>query len=108
MKTNGIYLFDDRLVITFNYKEGCKTISLCNIMSAIDKDVLCSDLSAASAPKQELGVKRQESGTKDEKSLYSPSFCSSQSPKNVSSSMTGTPRNCAFASLLPGSAPQIR
>ncbi|MDR1563714.1 MAG: recombinase family protein [Oscillospiraceae bacterium] len=29
---NAIYLFDDRLVLTFNYKEGCKTIALSDIM----------------------------------------------------------------------------
>ena len=39
---NGIFLYDDKIILTFNYKEGCKTISLCDIMS--------SDLSAIAAP----------------------------------------------------------
>ena len=43
---NAIYLFDDRLVITFNYKEGTKTITFAEI-----EEVFGSDLSLFSAPK---------------------------------------------------------
>ena len=43
---NAIYLFDDRLVITFNYKEGTKTMTFAEI-----EDVFGSDLSLLSAPK---------------------------------------------------------
>ena len=42
---NAIYLFDDKLVITFNYKEGTKTITFAEI-----EEVFGSDLSSLSAP----------------------------------------------------------
>ena len=40
---NAIYLYDDKIVLTFNYKDGSKTVSL--------QDVEGSDLGAATAPK---------------------------------------------------------
>ena len=43
---NAIYLFDDYLVITFNYKEGTKTITFAEIEEAFG-----SDLSSLTAPK---------------------------------------------------------
>ncbi|MBQ7300373.1 MAG: recombinase family protein [Clostridia bacterium] len=43
---NAIYLFDDKLVITFNYKEGTKTITFAEI-----EQIFGSDLSSLSAPK---------------------------------------------------------
>lgn len=49
---NAIYLFDDKLVITFNYKEGSKTIALGDIVEAVDNSVSCSDLCAVGAPNQ--------------------------------------------------------
>lgn len=45
---NAIYLFDDRIVITFNYKEGTKTITFAEI-----DEVFGSDLSLLSAPKKQ-------------------------------------------------------
>jgi hypothetical protein len=45
---NAIYLFDDYLVITFNYKEGTKTITFAEIEEAFG-----SDLSSLTAPKKE-------------------------------------------------------
>ena len=42
---NAIYLFDDRLVITFNYKEGTKTMTFAEI-----EEVFGSDLSLLSVP----------------------------------------------------------
>ncbi len=49
---NAIYLFDDRLVITFNYKEGTKTITFAEI-----DEVFGSDLSLLSVPKKENSPK---------------------------------------------------
>ena len=43
---NAIYLFNDRLVITFNYKEGTKTITFAEI-----EETFGSDLSSLTAPK---------------------------------------------------------
>ena len=44
---NAIYLFDDYLVITFNYKEGTKTITFAEIEEAFG-----SDLSSLTAGKE--------------------------------------------------------
>lgn len=43
---NAIYLYDDKMVITFNYKDGSETLSL----SEIENSGLCSDLSASALP----------------------------------------------------------
>lgn len=40
---NAIYLFDDKLVITFNYKKGSETIDLGDIVDTVDNSVSCSD-----------------------------------------------------------------
>lgn len=45
---NTIYLYDDRMVITFNYKDGSETVSL----SEIENSDLSSDLTASALPKQ--------------------------------------------------------
>ncbi|MBQ9759842.1 MAG: recombinase family protein, partial [Clostridia bacterium] len=46
---NASYLFDDYLVITFNYKEGTKTITFAEIEKAFG-----SDLSSLTAPKKQI------------------------------------------------------
>ena len=40
---NSVYLYDDRMIITFNYKDGAKTVSL--------NDIKGSDLAAFGAPR---------------------------------------------------------
>jgi DNA-binding TFAR19-related protein (PDSD5 family) len=48
---NAIYLFEDKFVISFNYKEGCKTVELRDIMGAVDNHAnTCSDLCVRGAP----------------------------------------------------------
>ena len=47
---NAVFLYDDHLVITFNYKEGCKTISFDDIM-ALTKSPAGSDIATCGAPK---------------------------------------------------------
>lgn len=44
---NAIYLFDDKIVFTFNYKDGSKTIT----MEEIENSALSSDLTSLGAPK---------------------------------------------------------
>ena len=51
---NAIYLYDDKLVITFNYKEGCKTVELCDIIGATDKNAPRSDMCAGGAPHKNI------------------------------------------------------
>ena len=43
---NAIYLYDDKIVFTFNYKDGSKTIS----MEEIENSALSSDLTSLGAP----------------------------------------------------------
>lgn len=43
---NSIYLYDDRMVITFNYKDGSKTIT----MEEIENSAISSDLTSLAAP----------------------------------------------------------
>jgi len=45
---NAVHLYDDKIILTYNYKEGCKTISLHDIMNATDG----SDMSASDAPQK--------------------------------------------------------
>lgn len=40
---NAIYLYDDKMVITFNYKDGTKTITPDDVKRAIKKDNTGSD-----------------------------------------------------------------
>jgi len=47
---NAIYLYDDKLIITFNYKEGCKTVELCDIIEVIDNNAIRSDMCATGVP----------------------------------------------------------
>lgn len=44
---NTIYLYDDKMVITFNYKDGSETVSL----SEIENSDLSSDLTASALPR---------------------------------------------------------
>ncbi|MFQ7243083.1 MAG: hypothetical protein ACLRO1_11875 [Agathobaculum sp.] len=48
---NRIFLYDDHLVLTFNYKDGTKTISLAEVES--------SDLNIDAVPKPPLFRKKQ-------------------------------------------------
>ena len=54
---NAIYLYDDKLVLTFNYKDGTRTITLDDVKEAV-KNNTGSDLDCLGAPskKHPLGV----------------------------------------------------
>ena len=47
---NAIFLYDDKMVIAFNYKEGTKTITFAELQEAIS-DKNGSDLDCLAAPK---------------------------------------------------------
>lgn len=47
---NAIYLFDDRIIFTFNYKDGSRTITF----DEIENSDLCSDLTSLGAPKVKI------------------------------------------------------
>ena len=48
---NAIFLYDDKMVITFNYKEGTKTITFAELQEAIS-DKNDSDLDCLAAPRR--------------------------------------------------------
>ena len=48
---NAIYLYDDKLVLTFNYKDGTRTITLDDVKEAV-KNNTGSDLDCRGAPKK--------------------------------------------------------
>ena len=48
---NAIYLYDDKLVLTFNYKDGTRTITLDDVKEAV-KNNTGSDLDCLGAPNQ--------------------------------------------------------
>ena len=47
---NAIFLYDDKMVITFNYKEGEKTITFADLQEALNGDNNGSDLDCSGAP----------------------------------------------------------
>lgn len=49
---NAIYLYDDKMVITFNYKDGTVTITLDDVKQAIKKNNTGSDLDCHGAPRK--------------------------------------------------------
>ena len=53
---NAIYLYDDKMVITFNYKDGTRTIALDDVKEAVKKNT-GSDLDCLGAPR--TGISRQ-------------------------------------------------
>ena len=50
---NAIYLFDDKMLITFNYKDGTKKIAFSDIQEVSKGDVSGSDLECSTAPNKD-------------------------------------------------------
>ncbi len=48
---NPIFPYDDKMLITFNYKEGTKTITLDDVKNEASKEASGSDLDCRGAPK---------------------------------------------------------
>ncbi len=48
---NAIFLYDDKMLITFNYKEGTKTITFDDVKNEVSEEASGSDLDYSSAPK---------------------------------------------------------
>ena len=53
---NAIFLYDDKMVITFNYKEGTKTITFAELQEAISNKN-GSDLDCLAAPRPPAALK---------------------------------------------------
>ena len=47
---NAVYLFDDKVVITFNYKDGSKTITFSEMNAALSEQHPGSDMNCCGAP----------------------------------------------------------
>ena len=52
---NAIFLYDDKMVITFNYKEGTQTITINDLKEALTEQESGSDLDCLGAPKSHSG-----------------------------------------------------
>ena len=48
---NAIFLYDDKMVLTFNYKEGTATITFDDLKTAFADQKTGSDLDCSTAPK---------------------------------------------------------
>ena len=55
---NAIFLYDDKMLITFNYKDGTKTITFGEAKEAAEKAASGSDLDCSTAPKSTIGDER--------------------------------------------------
>ena len=53
---NAIFLYDDKMVITFNYKDGTETITFDDLKSALDEAKTGSDLDCSTAPKRKTSA----------------------------------------------------
>lgn len=50
---NAIFLYDDKILLTFNFKDGTKTITFNDVKTAIDSECYGSDLKCFAAPKRD-------------------------------------------------------
>ena len=48
---NAIFLYDDRMLITFNYKDGTQTVRFEDTLTADSAEEKSSDLSSSAGPK---------------------------------------------------------
>ena len=53
---NAIFLYDDKMVITFNYKEGTTTITFDDLKTALADQKTGSDLDCSTAPAKDTDI----------------------------------------------------
>ena len=53
---NAIFLYDDKMVITFNYKDGTSTITFDDLNAALAEQNMGSDLDCSGAPKSRSAI----------------------------------------------------
>ena len=51
---NAIFLYDDKLEITFNFKEGTRTVTFAELQEAVEKGADGSDMDSVGAPRKPL------------------------------------------------------
>ena len=49
---NAIFLYDDKMLINFNYKEGTRTITFDDVATAVNSEASGSDMDCSGAPKR--------------------------------------------------------
>ena len=54
---NAVYLFDDKVVITFNYKDGSKTITFSELNAALSEQHPGSDMNCCGAPRRRRSLR---------------------------------------------------
>ena len=47
---NAIFLYDDKMLLTFNFKDGTKTITFADVSNALENVETGSDLDCSGAP----------------------------------------------------------
>ena len=67
---NAIFLYDDKMVITFNYKDGTDTITFDDLKAALDKEKTGSDLDCSTAPKKNAPMGAFFFGAKGSANLF--------------------------------------
>ena len=55
---NAIFLYDDKMVITYNYKEGTTTITFDDVKTALTNQKTGSDLDCSTAPQQKRALEQ--------------------------------------------------
>ena len=71
---NAIYLYDDKLVLTFNYKDGTRTITLDDVKEATQKADTGSDLDCRGAPKTDYPIRDNPFSFEKDKSRNPPNL----------------------------------
>lgn len=49
---NAVFLYDDKLVLTYNFREGTETITFDDLKNKLGEGFSGSDMSSVAAPKQ--------------------------------------------------------
>ena len=98
---NAIFLYDDKMVITFNYKEGTTTITFDDLKTALADQKTGSDLDCSTAPKAQsrkaLGFLLRRKGLAD----GPPKRRQNKNPALSHRKSAGTKRRRRSAQLLP-------
>lgn len=91
---NAIFLYDDKMVITFNYKEGTATITFDDLKTALANQKTGSDLDCSTAPRRsKVRFAPTSFYTRDKKGAIHPLPCSSfpTAPRSAGPAVGGPP-----------------
>lgn len=86
---NSIYVYDDRLIFTYNYKNGTQTVSLADVDAAFG-----SDLAPSVSPRRN-GLRSIQNARSNDRAFLIPLRHSSFSPRNFAAQISAGPRGPA-------------